>query len=73
MHRVINALKYSDPISNPAVGFYEEQIQRNISAKAGLDGNEPDEIPEVCEKLLIQIADRSSRVKLIKYYPCTKH
>ena len=66
LRRVIEALKYSDPMSNPSVGFYEEQIQRGISAMTGLDGNEPAKIPEICEKLLIQIADRNSRVKLMK-------
>ena len=66
LRRVIEALKYSDPIGHPSVDFYEEQIHRGITSMMGLFGNEPAKIPEICENLVNQIADRNSRVKLTK-------
>jgi hypothetical protein len=66
LKQVIEALKYSDPMSHPSVAFYEEQIQQGIFSMTGLEGNDPANIPGICEKLLRQIADRNSRVKLMK-------
>ena len=66
LRRVIEALRYSDPIGHPSVDFYEEQIHRGITSMMGLIGNEPAKIPEICENLVNQIADRNSRIKLTK-------
>jgi len=66
LRSVLEALKYSDPMSHPSVGIYEEEIQRSIFSMFGLDGNDPAKIPAICEKLLRQIADRNSRVKIMK-------
>jgi hypothetical protein len=66
LKRVLEALKYSDPMSHPSVGIHEEEIQRSILAMSGLDGNDPAKIPAICETLLKQIDDRNSRVKLMK-------
>ena len=66
LKQVVEALKYSDPMSHPSIGVYEEQIQKNILAMSGLEGNDPANIPQICETLLKQIADRNSRVKLMK-------
>jgi len=66
LKRVLEALKYSDPMSHPSVRIYEEEIQRSILSMSGLDGNDPEKIPAICEKLLRQIADRNSRVKIMK-------
>ena len=66
LRQVLEALKYSDPMSHPSVGFYEEQIQRSIFSMNAMDGNDPAKIPEICESLLRQIADRNSRVKMLK-------
>ena len=66
LRQVLEALRYSDPVSNPSVAFYEEQIQRSIISMSGLEGNESSKIPEVCETLLKQIADRNTRVKIMK-------
>ena len=66
LRRVLDALKYSDPMSNPTLSIYDEQIQRGILSMTGLDGNEPAKIPEICETLLRQIADRNTRVKIMK-------
>jgi len=64
--KVAEALKYSDPMSNPVLSVYEEEIQRSIISLSGIDGNGTTNIPEICEKLLKQIADRNNRVKLMK-------
>jgi len=66
LRSVLDALKYSDPMSHPSVGIYEEEIQRSILSMPGIDGNDPAKIPAICEKLLRQISDRNSRVKIMK-------
>ena len=66
LRQVLDALKYSDPMSHSSVAIYEEQIGRSIFSMTGMDGNDPAKIPEICEALLKQIADRNSRVKLMK-------
>lgn len=66
LKKVAEALKYSDPMSHPSVAIYDEPIQRSIMSMTGLEGNDPANIPAICETLLNQIADRNSRVKLMK-------
>ncbi|MCL2603022.1 MAG: hypothetical protein FWD90_00915 [Defluviitaleaceae bacterium] len=66
LKQVSEALRYSDPMSNPALALYEEQIQRSIMDMQGMDGNDPANIPALCEKLMKQIADRNARVKMMK-------
>jgi hypothetical protein len=66
LNKVADALRYSDPMSPPSLAAYEQQIQKNILALSDLEGNETAKIPEKCETLLIQIADRNSRVKMLK-------
>jgi hypothetical protein len=53
-------------MSHSSLGYYDEQIQRSISSMTGLGGNDPAKIPEICEVLLKQIADRNSRVRMMK-------
>jgi len=64
--RVLDALKYSDPMSHSSMSIYEEQIQRNIFSMNELSGNDSANIPNICDTLLKQIADRNTRVKLMK-------
>ena len=66
LRQVLDALKYSDPMSHSSIAIYEEQIQRSIMSMSGMDGNDPAKIPEICDALLKQIADRNSRVKIMK-------
>ena len=66
LKKVYDALRYSDPMSHPSLAIYEEEIQRTIFSMQGMEGNDPANIPKLCEKLLKQIADRDSRVKLMK-------
>ena len=64
LRQVADALRYSDPMSHPSLVVYEEQIQRSIMA---MDNSEESEsIPERCAELLRQIADRNTRVKMMK-------
>jgi hypothetical protein len=63
LKQVIDALKYSDPMSNPVLAVYEEQIQKDILSMNG--GGDVD-IPQTCDMLLKQIAERNSRVKVMK-------
>ena len=64
LRKVADALRYSDPMSHPSLAVYEEQIQRGILALSSPEGTMS--IPEQCEALLRQIADRNSRVKILK-------
>jgi FtsZ-binding cell division protein ZapB len=61
---VAEALRYSDPMSHESLALYDEQIKRGIVA---MDNNdEVEKIPERCNDLLRQIADRNARVKMMK-------
>jgi hypothetical protein len=62
LHRVAEALKYSDPMTHPAVGAIEENIHRGIASMS----ENSEKIPEICNDLLLQIADRNSRIKMLK-------
>jgi hypothetical protein len=66
LKQVIEAIKYSDPMSHSSLGFYDDDIQRLIASMVASDYNDPTDIPKICEKLLRQIADRNSRVRLMK-------
>jgi hypothetical protein len=66
LKQVIEALKYSDPMSHPTVTYLEEDIQKSIASMTGLEGNESANIPKICEQLLRQIMDRNNRLKLMK-------
>ncbi|MCL2217443.1 MAG: hypothetical protein FWB91_10560 [Defluviitaleaceae bacterium] len=66
LKQVAEALRYSDPISLPSASLYDEQIQLSIFSMTGTEGNDPANIPQICETLLRQIANRNSKVKLMK-------
>ena len=61
LKQVADALRYSDPMSHPSLTVYDEQMQRGILAIGGGEN-----IAEKCAELLRLIADRNSRVKLMK-------
>ena len=64
LRQVADALRYSDPMSHSSLAVYEEQIQRGIT-----EMDNPEEsarIPERCAELLRRIADRNTRVKMMK-------
>jgi len=61
LKRVIEALRYSDPMSHSSLAVYEEQIQRTLA-----EMNDGQNIDSRCEELLRQIADRNGRAKILK-------
>ena len=61
LKQVLEALRYSDPMSHSSLAVYEEQIQRGIMVMG--DG---ENIPAKCAELLRLIADRNSRVLIMK-------
>ena len=64
LRQVADALRYSDPMSHSSLAIYEEQIQREILAMDNAE--ESARIPERCAELLRRIADRNTRVKMMK-------
>jgi len=66
LKQVIEALKYSDPMSSPALALYEEEIHRSIFAMHGLEDNDSANIPKICATLLTQIKERNNRAKVMK-------
>jgi hypothetical protein len=64
LRKVADALRYSDPMSHPSLTVHEEQIQRGIVT---MDNSEESvRIPERCAELLRQIADRNTKMKMMK-------
>jgi hypothetical protein len=61
-----DAIRYSDPMSHSSLAVYEEQIQRGVMEIRDLNPQDATKIPELCAVLLRQIADRNSRVKIMK-------
>ena len=66
LKKVIESLKYSDPMSHPSIEVYDERIQCSILSMADLENDDSNKILKACEELQKQIADRNSRVKLMK-------
>ena len=66
LKKVCDALRYSDPMSHPSLQIYEDEIQKTIFSMQGINADDSENIPNICEKLLRQINDRNSRVKIMK-------
>lgn len=64
--KVAEALRYSDPMTPPELKAYDEKIRRTIALVTESGSAEPEKIPEICDDLLQQIADRNSRVRMMK-------
>lgn len=64
LRQVADALHFSDPMSHSSLAVYEEQIQRGIMAMYNLE--ESDRIPDQCAELLLQIADRNAKARMMK-------
>ncbi|MDR0905079.1 MAG: hypothetical protein LBN00_02685, partial [Oscillospiraceae bacterium] len=64
---VVDAIKYSDPMSNPQLAEYEDAIKDSIIRlnQAAIE-KEADRVSELCVTLQRQIKDRNNRVKLLK-------
>ncbi|MDR1978834.1 MAG: hypothetical protein LBQ42_08880 [Synergistaceae bacterium] len=64
---VIDALRYSDPMSHASLASYENAVKDSvIQLEQAAAQNEADKIPALCVTLLRQIKDRNNRVKLMK-------
>ena len=61
LKQVAEAIRYSDPMSHSSLALYDEQIQREILALGNSEN-----VPAQCRELLRLIADRNSRVKIMK-------
>lgn len=61
---VIDAVRYSDPMSGEAVATIENDIEDNVT-RLSLK-TDPEQIKELCITLIRQIKDRNNRVRSIK-------
>jgi hypothetical protein len=61
LKKVVDALRYSDPMSHPQLAVYDEQIQRAL-----MEMNDGQDIEKRCDEVLRLIADRNSRTKILK-------
>jgi hypothetical protein len=57
LNQVLEALRYSDPISNSSTAVYDDEIMKGIDALSEKEGNGKPSIPEKCASLLVHIAD----------------
>ena len=62
-----DAIRYADPASTPALAGLEEEIKHGLAAlRQMLDENQMSEIPVLCQKLLVLVKERSTRMKAEK-------
>jgi hypothetical protein len=61
---VIDAVRYSDPMSHESLAALEADIQDNATRLGQQTG--PEQIRELCVTLIRQIKDRNNRVKALK-------
>jgi len=64
---VVDALRYSDPMSNPALTAYDDAVKNSVILleQAAAHGDAA-VVGELCVTLQWQIKDRNNRVKLLK-------
>jgi FtsZ-binding cell division protein ZapB len=64
---VVDALRYSMPMSHDSIAPYEEKIKDSVfMLEQAADQNDTAKISELCVTLLRQIKDRNSRATMIK-------
>ena len=64
LKKVVDALRFSDPMSHDSLWSYEAQIAAEIAGIA--QSNDATVISESCNKLLGIIAERNAKVRLLK-------
>ncbi len=65
--KVYEALKYSDPMSNPALDDIEQEIDNGLKElKKAVTCNDSITVLSVTESLLLNIKERNSKCKLLK-------
>lgn len=63
--KVCEALRYSDPMSNPALSIIEEQIAAELDAlKAAAD--DPQSAGTIADRLLLLLQERNAKCKMLK-------
>ncbi|GHS93212.1 hypothetical protein AGMMS50276_03020 [Synergistales bacterium] len=64
---VIDAIRYSDPMSHPSLAPFENDIKDSVvSLERAAEQNDGEKISSLCVTLLRQIKDRNNRVKMMK-------
>jgi hypothetical protein len=64
---VVDALRYSDPMSHPSLERYENDIKDSVvRLEQAASEKDAEKISALCVTLLRQIKDRNNRVKLMK-------
>jgi len=64
---VVDALRYSMPMSHDLIKPYEDKIKDSVVLlEQAADNNDAAKISEICVTLLRQIKDRNNRAKLVK-------
>ena len=64
---VRDAVKYADPMSNPALNALEQEIRSNIAQLADLvEEKKTSEVSALCVKIQNQINDRAKRLQTLK-------
>ncbi|GHS94822.1 hypothetical protein AGMMS50276_08410 [Synergistales bacterium] len=64
---VIDAIRYSDPMSHPSLAPFENDIKDSVvSLEQAAEQNDGEKISALCVTLLRQIKERNNRVRLMK-------
>jgi hypothetical protein len=64
---LLEAAKYSDPVTSPALAEYDAKIRDGVVAlEQAVAGNDGARVSELCVTLTRQIKDRNNRAKLLK-------
>lgn len=65
--KVYEALRYSDPMSNPNLSSVEQDIDKNLrELKKAVDSNDIAKVQEIARELDLLIKERNSKCKLLK-------
>ncbi len=64
IQNVIDAVRYSDPMSHESLAELEGEIHKNVIMLGKLTGSE--QIRTICATLIIQIKDRNNRTRALK-------
>ena len=64
---VLEAVKYSDPVTSPKIAEYDENIRDSVAAlEKAVDAGDADKVAALCTTLQRQIKDRNNRAKQLK-------
>lgn len=65
--KVYEAIRYSDPMSNDALGAVESQITLKFSElSAAVKANDLEKVTELAQDVLVLVGDRNKRCKILK-------